>query len=74
VNEELKALLNITCNLEDSVQNVRDFKTVKKALKRNKPLKMGERNKCPNCNTTLNMFEKANYCMHCGQRLDWSDR
>ena len=28
---------------------------------------------CPNCNCTVWGTDKAKYCSHCGQALDWSD-
>ena len=30
--------------------------------------------KCPSCNTHIfHVFDDENYCVHCGQKLDWSE-
>ena len=29
--------------------------------------------RCPSCNRIIRMFEAINFCMFCGQAVDWSD-
>ncbi len=57
------------------------FSQIEEALKRNEPLKVepetfashswGVFYNCPNCGEKVGIYD--NYCLDCGQRLDWSD-
>ena len=29
--------------------------------------------RCPSCNRIIRMFEAINFCMFCGQAIDWRD-
>ena len=60
----------------------KDYDLLKQALKRNEPMKIKRERislgrgwyrfeqRCPICNFETN---KGEYCLHCGQKLDWSE-
>ena len=74
------------CAKCDIVQDINElnsaYDVVIKALEKQiakKPIKAQEHIRyamcyvCPNCGKTISGTGIANYCYHCGQRLDWSN-
>ena len=74
------------CAKCDIVQDINElnsaYDVVIKALEKQiakKPIKTQEHIRyamcyvCPNCGKTFSGTGIANYCYHCGQRLDWSN-
>ena len=74
------------CAKCDIVQDINElnsaYDVVIKALEKQiakKPIKAQEHIRyamcyvCPNCGKTFSGTGIANYCYHCGQKLDWSD-
>lgn len=53
-----------------SCSNKDSFNMAIQALEKQKPNKIKEYWICPVCNHDFGMY-KANYCPHCGQRLNW---
>lgn len=95
ISQELETLGEFTieddgCDLTFSlVKHTSEYNIIKKALKRNEPVKVLKRKDiavdrffCPECNYYLayvstthtnSKLFKKNYCPHCGQKLEWSD-
>jgi hypothetical protein len=44
------------------------------ALKKQVPLKVTDKRRCPSCNSFFFESWESYYCDVCGQRLDWSDK
>lgn len=65
-----------------SVDTEKDYEFMKQAIEKQKPKKPIKAQEhiryamcyvCPNCGKTFSGTGIANYCYHCGQRLDWSN-
>ena len=65
-----------------SVDTEEDYEFMKQAIEKQKPKKPIKAQEhiryamcyvCPNCGKTFSGTGIANYCYHCGQRLDWED-
>ena len=74
--EQYEPYITVSVNTEE------DYEFMKQAIEKQiakKPIKTQEHIRyamcyvCPNCGKTFSGTGIANYCYHCGQRLDWSN-
>ncbi|MDD6988753.1 hypothetical protein [Ruminococcus sp.] len=74
--EQYEPYITVSVNTEE------DYEFMKQAIEKQKPKKPIKAQEhiryamcyvCPNCGKTFSGTGIANYCYHCGQRLDWSN-
>ena len=89
MSKELKALKRLHEETKGNhntspFSNRSDYDLLKQSLKRNDPMKVLEPQenehegilaKCPNCKNHIyyDNYEDFNFCIRCGQKLDWGD-
>lgn len=66
----------LTIDLEKAITmgvNALDKMIPKKPIKAQEHIRYAMCYVCPNCGKTFSGTGIANYCYHCGQKLDWSE-
>ena len=71
MNKYEKALLSISTFKNTSMMCGKSLKDLRELVERATPKKLFNGIECPHCNW-INKTKK-NYCLDCGQALDWSE-